>query len=317
MTTCNLWLFKLGIILVIIFQAEYSAAQPPLIKAVTTLKTSEGKVTAYYPQSIEQEAKEIQTLLEKAIGYYCKQLGIDFPVSVVFLGHEEYALYTKETYGKAEPYNKFLPFVKPGPPKVMFLPAMPGSALDSLTQLAIEQSPSFKKLNLSVLEISQRFTALVGLHELGHQYILELEIPHAVHWFQEMMANFIADAFLTDTSPGDALLWQTVMQAYEVNLKPMNRTFSGIHKGDQQNYLWWQGHTALLAHDIYKKNGFEFIQELRKLSNVKLFHEDDLSFIIALEEIAPGFETWAEKYGHITKNDKIEMDRIREGVQKR
>jgi hypothetical protein len=170
-------------------------------------------------------------------------------------------------------------------------------------------------LNLSIPEISQRFTALVGLHELGHQYIGELEISQAVHWFQEMMANFIADAFLTDVSPSDALLWQVVMEAYETNLKSANRTFSGIHKGNQENYVWWQGNVTRIAHDVYKKYGFNFLQKIRKLSNVKIFQEDDLSFIIAFDEIAPGFEQWAEKHGHITNNDKKQMDSVSKKVR--
>src|SRR4030095_1782770 len=220
MTRYNFWFFILWMTFIIFFQPQFANAQNDLLKVAESLKKSEGKVTAYYPPSIEKQAKSIQDLLEKAVNYYNKQLGINFPISVVLFGPEEYARYTKEKFGKADPYNEFLPFVASGPPKVMCLPAIGGSALDSLTQLALRKSPSIKKLNLSIPEISQRFTALVGLHELGHQYIGELEICQAVHWFQEMMANFIADAFLTDVSPSDALLWQLVMEAFETNLKP-------------------------------------------------------------------------------------------------
>jgi len=315
MTRHNFWFFMLGITLAIFFRPQFAKAQNDLLKVAESLQKSEGKVTAYYPASIERQAKSIQDLLGKAVDYYNKKLGIDFPISVVLFGPEEYARYTKEKFGKADQYNEFLPFVASGPPMVMCLPAMGGSALDSLTQMALRNSPSLKKLNLSIPEISQRFTALVGLHELGHQYIGELEICQAVHWFQEMMANFIADAFLTDVSPSDALLWQVVMEAYETNLKPSNRTFSGIHNGNQENYVWWQGNITLIAHEMYKKYGLDFLEELRKLSNVKIFHEDDLSFIIALDQIAPGFEQWAEKYGHITNNDKIQMDSVSKRVQ--
>ena len=290
-------------------------AQEDLLKVASSLKKSDGIITAYYPPSSEKAARNLQSLLGKAVNYYNKELGINFPISVVLFGPDEYARYTKAKFGTADPYNTFLPFVASGPPKVMCLPATGGSALDSLTQLALKDFPSIKKLNLSISEISQRFTAFVGLHELGHQYIRELEITQAVHWFQEMMANFIADAVLTDISPSDALIWQAVNEAYQSNLKPANRTFSGIHKGNQENYVWWQGNITLRAHDVYREQGFNFIQKLRKLSNVKIYHEDDLAFIIALEEIAPGFELWAEKFGHITVSDKQYMDSIRAKVR--
>ncbi len=294
---------------------EAQNADVVLLKVVESLKKSEGKVTVYYPSAVEKQAKSIQELIEKAVNYYNEHLGINFPISVALLGPEEYSRYGKEKYGTADPYNGFLPFVRTGPPKIMCLPAVNGSALDSLTQLAISQSSSIKKLKLSIPEISQRFTALVGLHELGHQYIGELEITQAVHWFQEMMANFVADAFLTDISPDDALLWQTVAEAYQTYLKPMNRTFSGIHKGNAENYVWWQGNITLIAHEVYKKYGFGFIQKLQRLSNIKTYQEDDISFIIALDQIAPGFEQWAEKFGHITNNDKIQIDAIRDTIQ--
>lgn len=315
MTRHNFRYLILGIALAIFFEPQLASAQNNLLKVAETLQKSEGKVTAYYPLSIEKQAKSIQVLLEKAIDFYNNQLGINFPISVVLFGPEEYARYTKERFGRADPYNEFLPFVESGPPKIMYLPAVGGSALDSLTQMALRKSPAIKKLNLSIPEISLRFTALVGLHELGHQYIAELEICQAVHWFGEMTANFIADAFVTDVSPSDALLWQVVMEAYETNLKPTNRTFSGIHKGNQENYLWWQGNVTTIAHEVYKKQGFEFLQNLRRLSNVKIYHEDDLSFIIALDEIAPGFQEWAKKYGHITEANKTQMDSVENKVR--
>lgn len=315
MTRQKLAILILWLALGIFFQPFRAKAQNNLPKIVETLHKSEGRVTAYYPLSIEKRAKKIQDLLENAIDYYSKQLGINFPISVVLLGPEEYAQYTKERFGKPEPYNEFLPFVESGPPKIMYLPAMDGSSLDSLTQMALKKSSAIKNLNLSIPEISLRFTALVGLHELGHQYINELEICQAVHWFQEMMANFIADAFLTNVSPSDALLWHETTQAYETNLTPSNKTFSGIHMGNQENYVWWQGNTTTIAHQVYEKEGFEFIQNLRKLSNVKIYHEDDLSFIIALDEIAPGFEEWAKKYGHITDTDEKRMDSIETKVR--
>lgn len=315
MTRHSFCMFILLITLAIFF-SQCANAQNDLLKVAASLKKSDGKITVYYPAFIEKQAKSIQSLLGKAIDYYNKRLNINFPITVVLFGPEEYAQFTKERYGAASPYNEFLPFVTSGPPKVMCLPAMGGSALDSLTQMALKKSPLItKQLNLSIPEISQRFTALVGLHELGHQYIGELEICQSVHWFQEMMANFIADAFLTDVSSTDALIWQVVNEAYETNLKPANRTFSGIHKGNQENYVWWQGNITLKAHEVYIKYGLDFLQKLKRLSNVKIYHEDDLAFIIALDEISRGFVQWAEKYGHITNADKIKMNRISKNIR--
>lgn len=293
-------------------KAQYGQSENDLLKVAKSLNKKEGRVTVYYPTEFEKQAIMIQALVEKASTYYNDHLKINIPVSVALFGPKEFERFTKEKWGQPDPYNTFLPFVAAGPPTVMCLPASSGSALDSFVQKAIKNLP-LKKLNLSATEVSNRFTAFVGLHELGHQYMNELEISQPIHWFQEMMANFIADAFLTDSAASDGQLWQLVNEAFVSNLKPTNIKINGIGNGTQENYVWWQGNLTLQAHEVYKKKGFEFLRQLRELNNVKIF-SDNLAFLIALEQIAPGFEQWAEKRGHISEDDKIKMESIRHEI---
>lgn len=292
------FLLIFGLMLILVFRTKETKAQIEGSKLIEELNKIEGRVTVYYPDLFESEASEIQILIELAIEYYNQHLYINIPISVFLLGPEEFAKYSKEQWGSEAPYNTFLPFVVPGTPALMYLPLNTGSALDFFTLKAIEGSPSIIPIGSTSQEISQRFTTLVGLHELGHQYMRELKITQPVHWFQEMMANFIADAFLLEVSPADAKLWISIMEAYENNLISTNKTFSGIHKGGQENYVWWQGNTALLARELYNIHGLDFIQKMQDFNNSKIFQEDDPNFIIALDVISPGFKQWALKYDH-------------------
>ncbi|MEB2780408.1 hypothetical protein U3A58_08375 [Algoriphagus sp. C2-6-M1] len=298
MTTRVNFLLIFGLMLILVFHTKETKAQIEGSKLNEELSKIEGRVTVYYPDLFESEASEIQKLIELAIEYYNHHLKINIPISVFLLGPEEFEKYSKERWGSEAPYNTFLPFVVPGTPASMYLPLNAGSALDFFTLKAIEGSPSIIPIGSTSQEMSQRFTTLVGLHELGHQYMRELKITQPVHWFQEMMANFIADAFLLEASPADAKLWISLMEAYENNLIPTNKTFSGIHKGGQENYVWWQGNTALLARELYNIHGLDFIQKMQDFNNEKIFQEDDPNFIIALDVISPGFKQWALKYDH-------------------
>jgi hypothetical protein len=291
-------LLILGLILILVFYNKKTKAQTEGGKLTEELNKIQGSVTVYYPDLFEREASEIHKLIESAVEYYNQDLKINIPISVFLLGPEEFAKYSKEQWGSEAPYNTFLPFVVQGTPASMYLPLNAGSALDFFSLKAIEGSPSIIPIGSTSQEMSQRFTTLVGLHELGHQYMRELKITQPVHWFQEMMANFIADAFLLKVSPADAKLWISIMEAYEKILIPTNKTFSGIHKGGQENYVWWQGNTAVLARELYNIYGLDFIQKMQDLNNEKIFQEDDPNFIVALDEISPGFKQWAERYSH-------------------
>ena len=190
-------------------------------------------------------------------------------------------------------YNHFLPFVSAGNPNLMCLPVGRGSALDSLVQAVSQKSPALKKLKLSRTELSDRFIALVGFHELGHLYMNELEINHPIGWYEEMMANYIAYAFLKETSPADSQLWELMNEAFVSNLDPgKNLLLNGMGRTGAESYVWMQGELSLLADEVYQKEGLQFLQQLRRLTNVKIF-SDDMSMLVALDQLAPGFIKWA------------------------
>ena len=65
----NLQLLILGVVLIISLQPYHATAQPQnnILKVAGSLQKSEARVTAYYPPSVEKQAKTVQDLLEKAV----------------------------------------------------------------------------------------------------------------------------------------------------------------------------------------------------------------------------------------------------------
>src|SRR5688500_12334246 len=95
----NSLLVMFGLIIAFSISPKNTKAQNDLLKVAESLQKSEGKVTIYFPAAITEQAKSIQTLIEKAVDYYSKHLNINIPISVVLFGPEEFARYTKEKYG--------------------------------------------------------------------------------------------------------------------------------------------------------------------------------------------------------------------------
>lgn len=306
------------IFLLLLFQLTANSflfAQSNILKVAATLPKIDGKVPVYYPEGFGKTAISLQALLQKAIEYYDEKLGVNIPVTLVlFTAEEDRKLSILSNQPRS--YNHFLPFVNTGSPNVMCLPVGRGSALDSLIQAVSKKSPALKKLKLSSNEISDRFIALVGFHELGHIYMNELEINQPFGWYGEMMANYIAYAFLKETSSADAKLWELMNEAFVTYLKPGNSLLLGeMGRSGVESYVWMQGNLTLKADEVYQSQGLHFLQQLQRLTNVKLFN-DHLSMLLALDQIAPGFKQWADKEHHISNENKIKIDSIENIVKK-
>jgi hypothetical protein len=293
----------------------FLSAQNNILKVASTLSKKDGKVPVYYPGGFEKTAVSLQALLQKAVEYYDKKLGVNIPVTLVlFTVEEDRKLGVLSNQPRS--YNRFLPFVNTGAPNLMCLPVGRGSALDSLVQAVSKKSSALKKLKMSSTEISDRFIALVGFHELGHIYMNELEINHPILWYGEMMANYIAYAFLKDTSPADAELWEWMNEAFVTYLKPGNSLLlDKMGRSGTESYVWMQGNLTLKADEVYQSQGLPFLQKLKLLTNVKIFN-DDVSLLLALDQIAPGFKEWADKEHHLSDENKLKIDSVENLVKK-
>lgn len=273
-------------------------------KAVSSLNKLVGTVAIYYPNGYKQEAVYTQNILEKAMAFYKANLNIDIPVSATLFGPKEFNEFALEKWGTPGVYNQFLPFMAAGPTAVMCLPVASGSALENMVQAGIKQN---KDTTISPSEISTRLITYIGIHELGHVIENELEVQQEVGWYSEFMANYIAGAFTQQTS-GETKKDDSNKESAGGSLTPTNKHFGGMFTGSTDNYIWWQASLQKRVAQMFPKPGISFIYQLANLRNSQQYF-DDLSILVAMEQISPGFLSWAKNEGHINdKDDKLIKD---------
>lgn len=153
----------------------------------------------------------------------------------------------------------------------------------------------------------------MGLHEFSHIIQKELEIEQEVGWYTEFMANYIAHAFIQQL-PREAKLNNLITDAFFTNLKPTEKHFGGLFRGTSDNYVWWQASMQKRINELFPKTGLAFLQQLANLRNSQQYF-DDLTMLVALEEIGPGFLSWAKQSGHITNADNKKIDEIGESIK--
>lgn len=267
-------------------------------KAVSSLNKLTGLVDVYYPDGYKNEAVYTQAILEKAMYFYRVNLNFDIPVAVALFGPKELDNFSLEKWGDSGIYHRFLPFIAPGPPAVMCLPVViKGSGLENMILAAIKQN---KNPSISSSQISTRLITSIGIHELGHVIMNELEIQQPVRWYNEFMANYIAYAFTSQ--PESGLQVNNNDEAAGGSLQPTDRHFGGMFNGNTDNYIWWQASLQKRVAEMYPYPGIRFISQLACLRNAHQYF-DDLSMLVAMDIIAPGFLSWAKKQEHINEND--------------
>ena len=305
--------FKLLFLKVFLLASSFLKAQPDDLtkfKSVSSLNKLPGTVEIYYPNDYKQEAIYTQKILEKAMAFYKANLNIDIPVSAALLGPNEYNEFSMEKWGRPGIYNQFLPFIAAGPPAVMCLPVTAGSALENMVQAGIKHNADSK---ISSKEISTQLITSIGIHELGHVITNELEAQQEVGWYSEFMANYIAGAFLHQTS-GQTKKAGSNRESSGGSLTPTNKHFGGMFTGSSDNYIWWQASLQERVAQMFPTPGISFIYQMANLRNSQQYF-DDLTMLVAMEQVSPGFLSWAKSKGHINEQDDEKIESIEKNIK--
>jgi hypothetical protein len=115
----------------------------------------------------------------------------------------------------------------------------------------------------------------------------------------EMLATFVGYAFLRDRRPGEARVFDALMQHHIETVAPAFRdldSFKARYFDDipQETYGWYQAMFHQRVAAAHKVSGLKFLTMLRTAgltADVKYATAADL--LKRLEEISPGFERWA------------------------
>jgi hypothetical protein len=142
-------------------------------------------------------------------------------------------------------------------------------------------------------------------HELGHVFAAAYGIGRPNLWFGEFMAGYFAEAYRAD-APDESrlqvfsdLLSEWLARGSKpvyTSLDDLERLYASM---PASNYGWYQAQFEKRGKDVYREQGFSFIQRVRAALPASEGRALTVTEVLArLEKISPGFEAWARSLGH-------------------
>src|SRR5688500_9271838 len=175
------------------------------------LASDSNRITVYFAPEHRERALRDRTLVEEAMAFYADSLAVSAPLTLAVL--------TREQWDRAVTWRPYgIPGVA-GEPPVAFLPATDDNlAADDALALRADVSAAARQMieghGRSYEEGARRYVGLVGLHELGHTYTRAFGIRPSHLWLNELLATYMAQAFLAQRHPEPGTLWRGIRRGY-------------------------------------------------------------------------------------------------------
>ena len=253
--------------------------------------------TAYYSPGYKKRAREIQPIIDDAMRFYQKKVGMKMELSLAILDRTQWEKVSKVPYGlpyvSSAPHVAFLPATSDGVIAADIIKAKPFIPADTIRQL--------QKLGYTYEEATNKLVDLIGLHELGHTYSVAMGIEAGTpnRWFFEFFASYFAYAYLREKQPKLAKVFEIMTAgAAAIGPKPKYTTLEDFEQlyadVGPGNYNWYQGTFMILVVKTYAAAGIGFIPKA-----TAAFKDDNGSKPIdvvldRLEKIAPTFVEWSK-----------------------
>ena len=132
---------------------------------------------------------------------------------------------------------------------------------DVREKASAETLRAIENAGLPVAQAPYRLNDLIGYHEVGHVVIEAHGLTQTQHWLNEMLATFVAYAFMRERHPEVARTWDALMR-FNVERTGRSSAGSSVERRyddmPEETYAWFQGmfHTRLA--EVYEKRGLEF-----------------------------------------------------------
>jgi hypothetical protein len=288
-----------AVVLLIAFPS-HAQEEVTALRKVQSLKNPSftNRITVYYSPGYQKRAKDLQSMIEEAMGFYERKLKTRAELALAVLTQDQW----KQV--RAVPYG--LPNVS-SPPHVVFLPATADGVVtaDALSLKNNLSPETLKKLASSGYTFDQaavKFVDLIGLHELGHTYAVSLGLvpPRPNKWFGEFLASYFAYAYLHEKRPKLATLFYVIAADLALegprpkytSLEDFERLYSGV---GPKNYGWYQGRFLQRVAQVYDMKGLSFIADVLNAFPAAEGESLPVDVVIRrLEKISPGFIEWSK-----------------------
>jgi hypothetical protein len=271
-------------------QTEYLARAQQL-----ELESLAGRVPSYYSSGARERATALQKMLEDALLYFSDRLGVAPGLALAVLNEADWARVRALPYG--------VPWVS-NSPHLAVLPAdLEHSVIvRGFSGVRERTSPATRRAlqdaGVAFDQVPYRLNDLIAYHEVGHVVVATHGLTQTQRWLDEMLATFVAYAFLRDRHPEVAREWDALMrfnvEAYPPEFRSLEEFEKRYDNMPQETYAWFQGMFHMRLAELYKKRGVEFLSDLREAGIVAGIKYRTVSeLMMRLEKVAPGFQRWA------------------------
>jgi hypothetical protein len=249
------------------------------------------KITTYYSDGTEAQAKEMASLCENAMAYYQSHLEFDPVVTLLVLSPADWSDYTDfPVYGMphytsnstlvvaAEDNDLWRSFIPPSD-------QLPANLARSITDTYSDQNG-----NLSM----RPFFDLLVIHELGHAYHFQAGTNMQRLWLMEVFVNIFLHTYIAEKEPellpALTIFPKMVVESTEkqnlqfTTLQEMEENYNEIGSLHPVNYGWYQCRWHVASGKVYDEGGLEALKRLWFGLNSKEEVLDDEALIVFLSE---------------------------------
>lgn len=277
---------RVAIILCLLLASVANAQEPTPLARVEALGLDTmrmGHVTTYFARPDRERAEQITTLLQDAAAYFERDLGVSFDLRVAALGPARW---------------------------ISDIPDIPDTIPWAAEEERLIIAPAFERErpDLPSPRSFDRAIEFIALHEYGHLAANEYLHPgrpgayRAVRWFKELLATYFAYAFVRSVDPewADSAKsgWAGVVASYTPRELSLDWSFMrGLPPAEVgQTYGWYQNLLNLRVAEVFEQHGVGFLRAVRdRLAWDEMDTWTTASLLPRLEEIAPGFQAWADR----------------------
>ena len=301
-----IYLSKKAILIVLIlfwtatFFKTIQAQESVVLEKIRALKLHNlnGEVKVYYSNGYTKRAAYLQELAEAASHYLQKPeiIAVKLNLTLTVLGPEDWTKSTKLPYGIPHILPESLTVILPASEKNVLSKGILAYK-DSISEKTLKR---FKDLDISFEDAASTFVDLIGFHEIGHLYAhAYVTFWPSEKWLNEFIATYLAYAFMKESKPKFAKLWETMHNANVESHRHEHTTLSDFEQlyigVGIENYEWYQGKFQQMVEKVFEKLGISFIHTLkRSLSNNPKASKNDPFRLQEMNAIYEGFTAWAK-----------------------
>ena len=256
------------------------------IEALNLEVVKVGRVTTYHAPGDRERAEQLARRAEEAAAFFERELGISFAFRLAALSPNHWF----------SPYGNDLPYGIPWASVAERLIIVPASWREGALIQGRDES------------YNRRMIEFVMIHEFGHIANKQYYHPTSTHeefpvlWFEELVASYFAYAYARSTDPQWTELarknWTAAVKSYSPRVLSLDWGFMRSLPGPElaQTYGWYQFALNLRVVDVHAEHGVAFLRAIKTFPVDTLADWTTESLLARLEQIAPGFQRWADTF---------------------